>query len=341
MGCIGYSRRYFPKGQMRKDAFQEAVLAARRELQSIEHPYREFGWQQAVGSSGTIRATAEILRVNERGDDGITPAGLKWIRKALVAAGRTNDVRLLGLKAERAPVYPGGLAILQAIFESLGIERMDVASGALREGVLYDLLGRIRHEDVRERTIAAFQTRYHVDKAQAARVERRALALLLHTAEAWSLDPVEAGRLLAWAARLHEVGLAVSYTRYHHHGAYLVANSDLPGFSRDDLAILAALIRAHRRKLRPEAFQAVPPRMREQVKRLAVLLRIAVLLNRSRGPVRLPEVRLEADGDTLRVACPEGWAEAYPLSHRDLQAEVAQFARVGMALRISNGESTA
>src|SRR5690606_36398942 len=135
------------------------------------------------------------------------------------------------LSSERAPVFPGGLVILMETMTALGIERLQVSDGALREGLLYDMLGRLQQEDARECTIRAVQGRYHVDLAQAERVERTALGLLRQVAGSWGLDDPRFAQILGWAARLHEVGLDIAHAKYHQHGGSLLAHGDLPGFS--------------------------------------------------------------------------------------------------------------
>jgi exopolyphosphatase/guanosine-5'-triphosphate,3'-diphosphate pyrophosphatase len=330
MGCIGWSRRFFPEGRIRRAGFKKAELAAHGELQSLEERYRAAGWDTCVGASGTIVAIGEILRANGWGGHGITRDGLRRIRKVFLEARDASDVRLPGLRAERAPILPGGLAILIAVFESLGIERMQVSAGSLREGVLYDLLGRIRHEDARDRTVARMMERYGVDPEQAARVERAALHLFDQAARRWGLDE-EARRLLVWAARLHEVGLAVAFSGYHKHGAYLVANADLPGFSRDDQELLAALIRAHRRKVSNRMFANLSLPRWELARRLAVLLRLGALLHRSRSP-RAVAVRMRVGKRSVRLRFPRGLLRRQPLTGADLAAEGEVLEKMGFEL---------
>jgi len=330
MGCVEMTRRFFPKGELTASAFEEAQLAAARELQSIERAFREAGWNRAVGASGTIRAVAGILEENGWSEQGITADGLKALRKAVLAAKNTARLKLKGLKPARAPVFPGGLAILTSVFDRLGIDHMARASGALREGVMYDLLGRIRHEDVRERTIRSLQSRYHVDLAQAARVERKALALLLHKPASWDLEATEDGRILAWAARLHEIGLAVSWNRYHRHSGYLIAHGDMPGFSRADQALLGAIVGCHRRKVVPGALDLRHEARPDRALHLVVLLRLAVLLHRGRSPAPLPPVRLTGDGAVLRLEASARWLQDHPLTVRDLADERGYLKALGV-----------
>jgi exopolyphosphatase/guanosine-5'-triphosphate,3'-diphosphate pyrophosphatase len=201
--------------------------------------------------------------------------------------------------------------------------------------VIYDLLGRFRHEDVRDRTIRRLARRYGVDAAHAARVDYTAVKALRQVAKTWGLRDEESHRMLSWAAQVHEVGLVVAYSGQHRHGAYLVANSDLPGFSRDDQQALAALILGHRRKVQREAFESLNAGAAQRVFRLCVLLRLAVLLHRSRGDRRAPTLKLRAGADSLRAEFPSGWLDRHPLTRTDLDAEISLLADAGFNLTIA------
>lgn len=336
MGCVSYSQRFFGNGKIRREDFRQAEIAALLELQSIERRYRSIGWDQAIGSSGTVVAVNQVLLENGWSDDGITFKGLRRLRKALVAAGSIDQLRLPGLPADRAAVFPGGVAILLAIFESFGLERMVAATGALREGLLYDLLGRIRHEDVRDRTIRNFSQRYHVDVEQAGRVERTALNLLEQVATEWELAGPLARQFLSWASRLHEIGLSLAHTGYHKHSAYLIEHADMPGFSREDQLMLALLVKNHRRKFSREDFRRLPNHLIKAAQRLCVLLRLAVSLNRSRTPTRLPRIHLWARGGTLQLSFPDGWFDEHPLTRADLEEESKRLASSGFVLDLAS-----
>jgi exopolyphosphatase / guanosine-5'-triphosphate,3'-diphosphate pyrophosphatase len=334
MGCVEWSLRYFKGGRITKKGMQKARIAARLEVRTIRNRYRRLGWQASIGSSGTILAVEQILVANGWTTQGITRKGLARLRKAMIQAGRADRLELAGMEADRADVLPGGVAILSAIVDGLAIERMATSTGALREGVLFDLLGRFLHEDVRERTIRRFARRYGADPAQAARVERTAAKLLKQVAAAWDLGDDDASRLLAWAARVHEVGLAVAYSGHHRHGAYLVANSDMPGFSRDDQQTLAALILGHRRKLISEMLYALPGPFAERAGRLCVLLRLAVLLHRSRTERRPPSFVVTAAKNRLSVRFLDGWLTRHPLTRADLDEERSFLADAGFELDV-------
>jgi exopolyphosphatase / guanosine-5'-triphosphate,3'-diphosphate pyrophosphatase len=332
MGCVSFTRRFFGDGALTEARMRRAETAALRELLTIRRGYREAGWDMCKGSSGTIQAIQELLRVNEWSLDAITPDGLRALRERLLACGHIRKLSLPALSATRAPVLPGGLAILTAVLESFGISRMLASAGALREGVLYDLLGRVRHEDIRDRTILRFVEHYHVDVEQAQRVEQTAHQLHRRVAAAWRLDEPELVRALSWAAQLHEIGLALSYRSYHKHGAYLVSNSDMTGFSTDDQILVAGLIRCHRRKLPEPLFEPKPFIGETRALRLGVCLRLAVLLNRGRNPEGVPEFDVDADEGGAILKFPRSWLDEHPLIRADLEAEQAELERVGIAL---------
>lgn len=335
MGCVTYSLRFFPEGKIRADDFRRAEIAARLKLEPIERRYGEAGWDSCVGSSGTVTAVDAILRAHGWSDRGLTLGGLRQLKKAMIAAGNLAKVAAIpGVQADRAPVLPGGVAILLALFEALGIEQMGVSGGSMREGLLYDLLGRIRHEDVRDTTIRQFCQRYNVDMAQAGRVERLAMHLFDQIREPWGLDPAVGQQLLGWAARLHEIGLSVSFSNFHKHGAYLVANSDMPGFSRADQELLAAMLLGQRKRLTREVFAGLPVGEFDQALRLTVILRVAIRLARSRSPQPQPPFAATARRNALELGFPADWLEAHPLTLADLAEEADKLKDTGIELKM-------
>ncbi len=334
MGCVSYSQRFFADGELTALAMKRAELSAALELRSTKHFYRALGWSSVAGSSGTIRSIEEVVRANGWSDDGITAKSLEKLRKAVLAAARVDALDLPGLSKDRAPVLPGGLAILRSLFRSLGIERMHAATGALREGLLYDLVGRLAQEDARHRTIRDLERRYQVDVEHAARVERTAVSILKRVADRWKVDLEVGEQFLAWAARIHEIGLVIAFAGYHKHGAYIVRNADLPGFSRNDQELLATLVGIHRRKIAPDAFDALAERPGRLAARLAVVLRLAVRLNRSRSEKQIPDVRAKAKGDGLVLRIPSPWFDEHPLTETDLQTEAGYLKAIGIRLDV-------
>ena len=319
MGCVTSSLSHFPGGAITPASMRRAEIAAQQELQNLTRHYRSIGWTNCIGSSGTINAIQEIITANRWSLDGITRSSLKKLRKHLLAAGHVNRLQLPGLRNDRAPVLPGGVAILLSVFESLDIEQMHATGGALREGLLYDLLGRIRHKDIRDHSVARLSIQYHADTDQAKRTEQTALRCLKQLPQ-WKLDSYQP--MLGWSARLHEIGLAISHSQYHKHGAYLVEHSDMPGFSRQEQQLLATLILGQRNKFPLAVFTDLQAERARAAKRLCILLRLAVLLNRSRSRQPLPKFSITAKGGVLKINFPAGWLNKHPLTQADLAQEI-------------------
>ena len=325
MGCVNFSKRFFASGVIDKAALKAAEVAARVEVERIAREFSTGNWQQAVGSSGTARALREILEQNGWSERGITADGLAQLRSQFIRAGHIDALELVGLARDRRPVIAGGFAIMAGLFAELDIEQMDVAETAMREGILYDLLGRFHKQDMREATVGEFARRYHIDTQQAARVKRVALKLLAASGGEDENDK----RFLDWAARLHEIGLSVSHGGFHRHSGYILENADMPGFSRTDQTRLALLARAQRGALlKLPAF--VAGGVSDNDRLLVWLLRQAVILCRSRAEPRLPEVKVEANGKRFRLILPEGWLQRRPLTQRALEEEAVHWQAVGM-----------
>jgi exopolyphosphatase / guanosine-5'-triphosphate,3'-diphosphate pyrophosphatase len=276
-----------------------------------------------VGASGTIRSVANIAGQCGWSSEGlITREAVDQLRKRMFEFDRIEALDIPGLSSERKLVFPGGLAVLRAAFKALNIERMTVADGALREGVLYDLLGRITHEDMREQTVRAMKGRYLVDEVHAVHVNDVAAKLFQQVCGgSWSLDDGEWGLYLSWASMMHEIGLAVSHSQYHKHGAYLLANSDMSGFSQQEQRLLAFLVGSHRRKLNMNDLQSLSEATRKPALRLCVLLRLAVLLTRNRIPNYLPDFSVAAVNGRVELRFPTGWLDEHPLTRADLKQE--------------------
>jgi exopolyphosphatase/guanosine-5'-triphosphate,3'-diphosphate pyrophosphatase len=333
MGCVSFSRQFFGEGTITPKAMRAAEIAAALEVRSLRQRFLELGWQQCIGASGTILAVCEILRcatMAGNGAGGITLKGLRRLKKQLLSAGHVDQLKLQALSADRAPVFPGGVAILLALFEGLSIDVMQASQGALKEGLLYDLLGRIQHEDVRDQSVSHIAQLHKVDIQHAEQVERTVMTLFNQAKLNWRLNG-ESSRLLGWAARLHEIGLSVAYTGYHKHGAYLVQNSDMPGFSRQDQEAIATLVRCQRRRIKSDRFRILGSQAKS-AKRLAVLLRLGILLNRERTGM-LPPYALAVVKDQLQLSFPEGWLDEHPLTRADLEQE-AQRLQEGLGMNL-------
>ncbi|MBD8879253.1 MULTISPECIES: Ppx/GppA phosphatase family protein [Rhodanobacter] len=333
-GCIASTLRFFPGGKLNRKRWQRARGEIGVLLQQFAEDYRESGWQEAFGSSGSAKAIGAVVQAMKLSDDGITPASLAGLRDAILAQGSIATLKLPGLAEERAPVLAGAVVIFEAAFEALGIARMRVCESSMREGLMWDLLGRAVGSDPRTGSIDALATRYGVDRAQARRVESTALQLFDQVAKAWKLDG-EAREWLSWAARVHEIGLAIAHSQHHHHGAYILRHADLAGFSRQEQQLLAAVVEMHRRKPDKAVIATLPQRYRPLARYTTALLRLAVLFRRGRRAESLPPMKLSATRQRLRLSLPAAWLEQHPLSEADLHQEQAPMIELGLELELS------
>jgi len=335
MGCVSYNKRFFADGKISRRRFKAAHTAAMQELQSLQSRYLKLGWTSSVGSSGTIKAAYQACQALGWCTDKLTREALDRLCKTVLELDHVSEIALEGIKPERCAVLPAGLAILSAVFDSLQIEAMDFSVGALREGLLYESAGRLRHEDVRQRTTDALMQRYHVDTEHALRIEATALVALAEVKKDWQLEGETFHDMLSWAARTHEIGLTISHSGYHKHSAYLLANSDLPGFTRLDQQLLGTLVRGHRRKFPKDDFKLLPQRFQQSYRRLCVLLRLSCILHRNRSINRPPAFDLRVDTSRIELTFPNGWLEAHSLTHADLIQEQELLATGGYELILS------
>ncbi len=311
-----------------------AELAAREQVQTIVSRFEKTGWKEAVASSGSARALSEAMVASGRAERGITAQGLEWLREEALAAGDVRKIDLPGLREDRLPVFAGGLAIMSAVFTELSLKQMTLADGALRQGVLWDLLGRVHHRDVREVTVDQFVRRYHVDQVQSQRVG--ALARELHR----QLEPVRDEKaantaiFLEWAARLHEIGISIAQGAYHKHSAYILACADMPGFSRQEQGWLSNLVLAQRGRLSKmrKAFEDD-----DSLAMLALCLRLAVIFYRSRRTLRLPRLRLTRKSKAFRLEVDGEWLSRNTLVAIALEAERGGVGWRGVRVRGGRG----
>jgi len=325
IGCVGLTQRYFPDGGLPATAFAAADTTARAEIEAIAREFARDQWREAYASSGTALALAEILEQNGLSAAGITRDGLARLRKRMVGAGHVSRLQLTALKPERAPVLAAGLAIMGAALSELDVERINPVGGALRLGVLYDLFGRTVRRDVREATIEQFSARYRIDREHATRVAELAVSLF---AKARANADRAAVQRLQWAALLHETGFSVSHTGFHKHGAYILHNADMPGFSageQQDLASLVLGCRGSLAKMEPLLGNAT---FRAQL----LALRLAVLLHHARRPVDRPRMVLTVT-PRIRFDVSARWLKAHPLTAHLLARERSEWAAMGFAWR--------
>ena len=335
LGCVVHTQRFFADGVITRERMRDARLAARVEMEFLERRYRAAGWDVAIGASGTVRGAWRVMMAQGWTDELITRQALEKVIAMTVRAGHVDNINFPGLREDRRPVFAGGIAVLAGVFDSLRLRAMETSECALREGVVYDLLGRLSDHDVRSQSVAALAQRYGADARHAANVERTALKALADCASAWQLDRGVSTQLLSWAARLQEIGLAISHDGYHRHSEYILRNADLFGFSLTDQKLLAALVRLHRGKLALSVVEDVPGAWRETVLRLAVLLRLAMLLHRSRTPdLRVP-FRLVVGERSITLRLRPGWLTRHPLTREDLELEADYLKPAGFRLKFA------
>lgn len=332
MGCVSMTRRHFADGRLSAKAMQRAELTGALEVRPIREIFRRSGWASAVGSSGTIKSIAAVVAAEGWSQDGISGESLTRLRDAMVDCGKVSALNLRGLTEDRKPVFAGGVAVLLAVFDTLAIRHMQVSDYALREGVVYEMMGRDHHLDVRARTVSTLSRQFQIDQEHGRRVETTALQLYQQVAGPWSLDQPSDPQMLSWAARLHEIGVMVSHSQYQKHGAYLLRNADLAGFTRQEQAVLAALVLGHRRKFPVQEFLGLPREIQGSACRLCVILRLAVLLHRGRSSITKPSPELQAEGDRLSLGFPDQWLLNHPLTQLELEQEGILLAAAGITL---------
>ncbi|MCJ8170502.1 exopolyphosphatase [Atopomonas sediminilitoris] len=330
MGCVAFSRQFFADGKLSPARYAKAYTAARLELMNIEQSLQGRGWDNVVGSSGSIRAIGAAIAAMGLGKGEVNREGLLRLKRQVLKCEHLDKLSIDGVKPDRNAILPAGLAILEAAFDALHLEQMHHSEGALREGVLYDLLGRHDHEDVRERSLSALMERYHADLEQAARVENKALVILGKLADDWELQGPQWSERLSWAARVHEIGLDIAHSQYHKHGAYLLEHSDLPGFSKHDQLIMALLVRGHRRGLGADRFRELGSEG-ENLLRVCIILRLAILLFRNRED-EAPILTLTAGRRSLQIVFPDGWLQERSLTVADFEQEASWLGKAGYEL---------
>ena len=330
MGCVSYSTQFFPEGNIDKKSFQDAQLAARKELEQISDAFIKEGWREAFGSSGTAKALATIMIENGLSQNSITLEGLQWLRDRALKAGNFRDPSL-AIKPDRIPVMAGGLAIMLTIFETFNIRNMQPVDTALRDGVLQDMLGRTHQADipdVRQASVAQFAKRFHTDLKQAERVSGLALYFFSNAAlplkdETEVQNQLASSQRLAWAAALHEIGMSVSQAGFHKHSAYILANADMPGFSKREQASLARLVLAQRGKL-AKAVADTP--LSDSFIIETMCLRLAVMLSRSRRYVAAKVFTLSREADkSVTLTVDAVWLAAHDLTDYELGLEIAEW----------------
>lgn len=331
-GCVSASKKFFPDNKVTKKAMKAAVIDAALTIFPQAADFQPGKWDEATGCAGTIKAIGNIVHQMGWCTEGISYKSLQKLHDLLIELKHLDRYDIAGLSENRKPVIAGGLSVLLAVFKTLKIEKMNVSDQGMREGLLYDLVGRITHQDVRDATVEAAMARWGIDTAQASRVRETVDTLCHKACDQWSIDKEQIRPLALWASQLHELGLQVSHNNYHKHGAYILQNADMQGFSRQEQALLAALVLSHRSKFRVDEFKKLMKPFVKAGKRMCVLLRLAVLLHRGRTDQKLPDIDLSIEDRSIFLKFPNGWLDSHSMTLADLIKEINYLDNAGYKL---------
>ncbi len=342
VGSIAWSTRYFAEGKFTPRAFQMAEIAAKAVLDEALNAYRRDAWDVAYGSAGTIGAVGDVLAAAGWPQGSVTQAGLDWLLERLLEAQYADRLRLAGMKEDRRTIIGGGLSILRAAFDLLGIDEMKAASGGLRHGVLYDLAGSADSAkdvaDTRSKSVQRLIAKFDTDVAHGNRVGKVATQLFdqfqASSTDLASLDHERNRRKLMWAAQLHEIGSQISHSDYHKHGAYILDNADAMGFAAAELHKLSLLVLGQRGKLRKLEADFEDVVFVQQL----LALRLAIILCHARRDPDTSGLHLACSPDDKHgfvLTCRKGWGETFPQSAHLLREEIIAWQKTSWSLALS------
>jgi len=319
MGCVSFTKKFFSDGIISKENFNNAVLNGRRQLLPIVSRYSKEGWNKVIGASGTMRATSVVIVENEYSDYGIDEDGLNQLINRCFELGNINNLdQLKGLSSRRQPVFIGGLAIIKALCDSLLLDEIESCTGALREGIVYDLSGRLHHNDIRQRTLDKLANQFEVNTVQCLRVKESIDNLVNVSNLTLTNSQMD---LLKWSAQLHEIGLNISHSHFEKHAAYIIRHADMPGFSNQEQIKLAVLVATQRRKIKKDWIKKLSEYQYIQLLPLIVILRLAVIINRPRVNCLNEIEKIDFLENTVTLKFKKDWLENHPLTYADIKSE--------------------
>jgi len=340
MGCITLTRKYFADGKITGKRINSARVHVLQQMRAVRHAFRHRGWKVVIGSSGTIRSVESVVRaLSLSKQDGVTFVALQLVLEKLKQFDAIDAIKLNGLNEDRVPVFLGGVIVLSGVCEALGIKQMQVSDGALREGLLYQLMGRRHDHDIRNQSVQSLASRFHADAEHARRVRHTATDLFDQVWCEWALNQEVAFRLLNWACELHEIGRDIAHSSYHKHSGYIIENADMAGFSQQEQKRMAALVRSQRGKLNTNLFGTLNKSSQEMVTRLVVILRLAVIFHRSRSAIELPHISVDLKQEKMTLNIPSSWIEQHPLTLNDLEQEADYLQAIGVKLKVKTVEN--
>ncbi len=333
MGCVTVSQMFFKNKEISKKSLRQAILFAEQKLDAYQGRFAYTQWDEAIGASGSLKTIGKVLAAKEWSNNGITLEGLKKLIEHIQTCKHVDELKLPELSDERSPVFLGGVAIIYATFKTLGIQQMTLSDGALREGVVHDLLGRIYDHDIRSKTVTTLAKNYHTDEQHGENIKKTAHYILQQLDPSQTQDDRKmVAQFLKWAAELHEIGHDIAHNAYHKHSAYIIQYADLAGFSRQDQVLLSSLIRGHRKKFSEVAFKDLPKPWHQYAPLLTIILRLAVILHRNRHTLSLPNFEIKRDKKQIKLNFPKNWLSQFPLTDADLQLEAAYLQHAGYKL---------
>ncbi len=336
MGCVSMSNHFFSNGQLSKNAFNKACLFAEQQLEPFQKKFHCKNWDEAIGSSGSLRSIHKVLQTKGWSNNGITMSGLEHLVAHIKQCSHISELNLADLDSERLPVFVGGVVIAYSTFKMLDIEQMSVSDGALREGLIQDLLGRIYDHDIRSGTVKILADRYHTDQQHTERVKKTIFFMLKQlSCDCCLANKKDVEQFLSWAGQLHEIGHDIAHNQYHKHSAYIIENGDLAGFTNQDQILLATIIRYHKRKFSRSRFNELPEPWNMLAPYMTIILRLAVVLHRNRQEYDLPEFKIAINKSRIELCFPGNWLQNAPLTHADLTQEADYLKPAGFKLEFS------
>ncbi|KAF3976923.1 MAG: Ppx/GppA family phosphatase [Methylococcales symbiont of Iophon sp. n. MRB-2018] len=336
MGCVTVSNKFFKDGIISKKSFKKATLYAQQKLEPYQRQYDIRHWDEAIGASGSLRCIDKVLVASKWSKNGITKKGLEKLVSHILKCKHLDDLNLPALADERLPVFLGGVIIIYATFLKLGIEQMTVSDGALREGLVHDLLGRIYNDDIRSQTVKTIAEHYLTDQEHCKRIQQTVDYMLNQLDNSCCTGNSKIiTQFLLWAVSLHEIGRNIAHSQYHKHGAYIIENGDFAGFSRQDQQLLATLVLSHRKRFSSSMFKKLPEPWNVYTPYLAIILRLAILLHRNRHTLEAPKFKISIQATLTTLTFNNDWLNNAPLTETDLKSEARYLKDAGYTLIFS------
>ncbi|QDP02716.1 guanosine-5'-triphosphate,3'-diphosphate pyrophosphatase [Thalassotalea sp. PS06] len=332
MGCVTFNQQFFPENIYSEAAFKAANAQAKKVLTPFEHAYRDANWESALGVSGTLQAIMEVLTAQGRLPI-INLVKLQELKQQVLACGNLNSLDITGLVNERKPVFASGLAILIALFENLKIDELQLAGGAIREGLLYELLPNMRNVNIRMRTLNGLMARFNIDERQAYRVADIADQACQQLLSTWQFAQ-HYRSILQSACVLHEIGLQLEYKGNKQHAVYILQHADLAGFSTPERLLLCALVGNYKTDVDVTLLNRQTFAPLWSACQLLAILRLSVILSKRRKDDVMPEFSITGVDKTLKLTLPDAWLKQHPLVSAELKQEIIDIAKLDIELSI-------